>query len=141
MKNVTLVYDPRIIFGKIKLSFNKTTLVIETNKPMPLHGVMMNTETNEHRYLYSKEISLTETLQSIKNQLQYIDFQSLFSVKQEFTGRKYSSLEIGWGDFSGVSLVVSGIECCTSKEAIRLHELMQSLFKEIRMEEWYAVEK
>jgi hypothetical protein len=116
-------------------------LVIETHKPMPLHDVMMRTEVNDYRYLYIKEIRMTEPLSSIRNQLEQIDFASLFREEQEFNGRKLCSLEISWGDYLGVSLKVFGIDACTNREVVCLHELMKKLFAEIRMEDWYVINK
>lgn len=141
MKNIILTYDPQIIFSKVRLTFKGVMLVIETHKPMPLHDVMMRTEVNDYRYLYIKEIRMTEPLSSIRNQLEQIDFASLFREEQEFNGRKLCSLEISWGDYLGVSLKVFGIDACTNREVVCLHELMKKLFAEIRMEDWYVINK
>jgi hypothetical protein len=139
MKNIIITYDPKIVFGKIRITFSDTALTIETKEPMPLSDVAMRTEVDKYHYLYSKKIPLTEAHKEIQQQLYQIDFSALFSEEQEYDGKKRccSSLEIVWGHYD-VCLALSKIERCQNREAIRLHELMKSLFAEINMEEWYA---
>jgi hypothetical protein len=122
------------------MTFKGGALTIETKKPMPLSDAKTKTEIDELHYLYSKEIPLTEKLKEIQQQLMQIDFVALFSEKQEYDWNKrgYGSLEIAWREYHSVCLALSRIEHCQNREAIRLHELMKSLFAEISMEEWYV---
>ena len=74
-------------------------------------------------------------------EFEQVDFTALLTEHQEFNGRKTRSLNIRWDEWLEISLTIQGINCCTNHEAVRLHKLLQTLFSEIKMKDWYDVEK
>ena len=115
--------------------------MIEANRPIPYDDVETRTVASSYKYLYSKEIPMTEAIKAIHTEFEDVDFHALLNEQQKYDGRGYQSLIISWGDFSGISLTIKYVNCCTNHEAIRIHRLMQRLFSEIHMEEWYVTKK
>ena len=127
--------------NKVRISLKDSTLLIEANKPIPYDNVNMETTASRYSYLYSRELPLTEPIRAIRNQFEEVDFHAILSEPQEFDGRGYHSLNIRWDDFGGVSLTIKYIASCMNHEVIRIHKLLQGLFSEINMEEWYVAKK
>jgi len=139
MKKLTLTYNPRHRFKKVCFTFDKDSLMVETNEPMPDQEMKNEKITSDYQYLYSKEFPLLDSLKSIREQFEQVDFKALFFEEQEFNERTLQShsLIMDWG-FHGASITIKSIDCCISHEAKRLYDLVISLFSEVGLENWYV---
>jgi hypothetical protein len=145
MKYITINYDPFGGWqrGPVRLTiYLDGKVVVESINSLPFPDVATRKVTGlEWDYRYCEVLPATEKLKEIYDQLRQIDFPALFSEKQEYKDTRLcgSSLEICWHySYHGVYLTLPKLSCCQSKEAVRLHELMKSLFAEMNMEEWYG---
>jgi hypothetical protein len=152
MKEIIITYNPDTIMSNdtIQLCFKDEALTVSSDDPLPgdirnllryYVGGKKRKKTSTLLYRYRKELPLTETLAAIHRQLLQIDYPALLSERQKYDddmGHYFTALKIGCGDhIHSTELTLERINHSQNKEARRLHELMKSLFAEIKMEDWY----
>ena len=140
-----IIYNPLRGKHAIKLQVKDTDIVILSEQDqLPLESAQNNERILFDGFLFKAALPLSNELKQIVENISHIDFGKIMNSMPELKGYSRKNSELSISDYRGsfhYDFTIANPEINDNPEAVRLHNLIQSLFTVIELPDWYDYRK